>query len=53
MDLNYLYHRHQISLFMSEHAACEGARRAHAGLSAGYEALIERARRGFRQMLSA
>ena len=26
MDLNYLYHRRQVALFMSEKAASDGAR---------------------------
>lgn len=29
MDLNYLYHRHGVSLLMAERAACEQARSAH------------------------
>ena len=45
MDLNYLYHRHQVSLFMSENAACEQSRLAHLGLVAGYAARIEQAKR--------
>jgi hypothetical protein len=40
MDLNYLYQRHQISLFRSRHAASEQARRAHRGLTEGYAAVI-------------
>ncbi|MBA3576388.1 MAG: hypothetical protein H0W39_02060 [Sphingomonas sp.] len=36
MDLNYLYFRHQVSLFMSVNAACELSRAAHLGLVAGY-----------------
>jgi hypothetical protein len=45
-DLNYLYRRHQISLYMSEHAACESSRGAHRGLTDAYAALIASARRG-------
>lgn len=45
-DLNYLYRRHQISLYMSEHAACERSRDAHRELTAAYAALITSARRG-------
>ena len=41
MDLNYLYKRHQISLFRSRHAASAQARRAHRGLTEGYAALID------------
>lgn len=40
MDLNYLYQRHQVSLFMSENAACGQAREAHKGLALGYAAQI-------------
>ena len=40
MDLNYLYKRHQISLFRSHHATSEQARRAHRGLTDGYAAVI-------------
>lgn len=45
MDLNYLYQRHQISLFMSENAACECSRRTHLKFSEAYAALIATARR--------
>lgn len=44
MDLNYLYHRHQVSLFMSDNAACAQSRAAHLGLLAGYAARIEQAK---------
>lgn len=40
MDLNYLYARHQVSLFMAEHAACERSRAAHDGLAQAYAARI-------------
>ena len=40
MDLNYLYHRHQVALFLSENAACEQSRAAHLGLVAAYAAKI-------------
>lgn len=45
-DLNYLYKRHQISLYMSDHAACESSKGAHRGLTEVYAALIASARRG-------
>lgn len=49
MDLNYLYHRHQVSLFMAENAASKRARNAHAALADAYLAKIEDSRRpGFR-----
>jgi hypothetical protein len=40
LDLNYLYHRHQVSLFLSENAACEQSRAAHLGLVVAYAAKI-------------
>ena len=40
MDLNYLYHRHQVSLFNAENAKCEDSRRAHRSLATGYAAKI-------------
>jgi hypothetical protein len=46
VDLNYLYQRHQISLYMSENAACEQSRGAHRGLTDAYASLITSARRG-------
>jgi len=46
MDLNYLYQRHQISVFMSENAVCERSRNAHRGLMDAYASLIASARRG-------
>lgn len=46
MDLNYLYQRHQISLYMSQNAACERSRTAHRGLTEAYASLIASARRG-------
>jgi len=36
LDLNHLYHRHQISLFMAENAASVTARQAHCVLAAAY-----------------
>jgi hypothetical protein len=45
MDLNYLYHRHQVSTFNAENATCEQARLAHRSLVASYAAKIEQAKR--------
>jgi len=45
MDLNYLYHRHQVSLFMADNADCEQSRRAHRELADGYAARIASAKR--------
>lgn len=44
MDLNYLYHRHQVSLYMSDHAGCDRSRVAHRGFTRAYAALIACAR---------
>ena len=44
MDLNYLYHRHQFSLFMAEHADCEQARQIHRVFGERYAARIAEAR---------
>jgi hypothetical protein len=49
MDLNYLYHRRGISLFMSQNAACEQSRAAHLGLVGGYAARIAEAKRRLRR----
>ena len=40
MDLNYLYQRHQVSLFRAERASCENARRAHLELADSYDEQI-------------
>ena len=40
MDLNYLYHRHQVSLFMADNAASEQARKVHGELARRYAADI-------------
>jgi hypothetical protein len=53
MDLNYIYYRHQVSLFMADNAACERSRRAHREMADGYAALIATAKRGFRFMVCA
>ena len=50
MDLNYLYHRHQVSLFMAENAACAPSRAAHSGLAAGYASRIEIVKQAFRPL---
>ena len=44
MDLNYLYHRRQVSLFMADNADCEQSRRAHRELADGYAARIAQAK---------
>ena len=40
MDLNYLYHRHQVSLFMADNARSDAARGAHRELAEHYAAQI-------------
>lgn len=41
MDLNYLYHRHQVSLMMAANATSEEARRVHLDLAEGYASRID------------
>jgi hypothetical protein len=41
VDLNYLYHRQQVSLFRSENGACTRSRSAHRQLATAYERLID------------
>jgi hypothetical protein len=40
VDLNYLYHRQQISLFNADNAACGSSREAHQSMADAYAALI-------------
>lgn len=44
LDLNYLHHRQQVSVFMSENAACDCSRIVHQKMADGYGALIAQAR---------
>ena len=44
MDLNYLYQRHQVALYMSDNAACDRARGVHRSFTRTYAALIACAR---------
>ena len=44
MDLNYLYQRHQISLFMAEHGPSDEVRRVHGEFAGLYAARIAQAR---------
>jgi hypothetical protein len=46
MDLNYLLHRHQVSLMQAETAQCAEARHSHLGLAREYAVQIERVRVG-------
>ena len=45
MDLNYLYQRHQISLFMAEKADSEEVRRIHRAFGRRFAARIAEAKR--------
>lgn len=44
MDLNYLYSRHQISLFRADNADCEESRTAHREMADGYASQISDAK---------
>ena len=44
MDLNYLYHRQQVSRFMADNAANEEVRRVHLALAEAYGGRIQAAR---------
>jgi hypothetical protein len=44
MDLNYLYHRQQVSLFMADNATSDAARRAHGRLAHAYAGRITAAK---------
>ena len=36
MDLNYLFHRHQVALMRADAATCSSSRYSHLGLARGY-----------------
>ena len=44
MDLNYLYRRHQISLFMAENGSTDRVRRVHGEFAHLYAARITEAK---------
>ena len=44
MDLNYLYQRHQVSLFRADNAACDRSRHVHRRLADRYAASISDAK---------
>jgi len=44
MDLNYLYRRHQISLFMAENGSTDQVRRVHGEFAHMYAARIAKAK---------
>jgi hypothetical protein len=45
MDINDLYRRQQIAIYMAEHAGAAASRAVHLRLAEGYAAQIEAARR--------
>jgi len=50
VDLNYLYHRHQVSLFRADRAASsEEVRRIHRELAHGYATRIVAAKASLRR----
>ena len=53
MDFNYFYHRHQVSLFMSDNGTSAEARAVHRELTRGYAAKIANALRARRQECAA
>ena len=53
MDLNYLYRRQQISLFMAEHGSSDQARRVHGGLADLYASRIAEAKRAHTPLRAA
>ena len=53
MDLNYLYHRQQVSLLMADHARSDAARRAHRELADRYGAEIADAKRSVQTIAAA
>lgn len=44
MDLNYLYHRQQVSSFNADNATCDRSRRVHRLMADSYSARIAAAR---------
>jgi hypothetical protein len=53
MDLNYLYHRHQVSLFRADNAASDKVRRIHRDLAERYAGQIADAKQPLRTMAAA
>lgn len=48
MDLNYLYHRQQVSQFNADNSVCEPSRKSHQDMADAYLALIATARNASR-----
>jgi hypothetical protein len=53
VDLNYLYQRHQISLFMAENGSTDQVRRVHGEFAYLYAARITEAKRAHMAMRAA
>lgn len=53
MDLNYLYKRHQVSLFMAANGSSEAVRRIHLEFGERYAGLIAAARLSHLQLGAA
>jgi hypothetical protein len=53
MDLNYLYQRHQVSLFMAENAPSKEARRTHREFAEQYATSIADAKHGWAPLRAA
>ena len=44
LDLNYLYHRHQVAQYHADNAACDEARDAHQTMANAYSSLISQSK---------
>ena len=53
MDLNYLYHRQQVSQFNADNSACASSRKSHQDMADAYGALIATAKKAARLRLAA
>ena len=53
MDLNYLYHRQQVSQFNADNSACSPSRKSHQDMADAYGALIAIAKNAARLGLAA
>jgi len=53
MDLDYLFQRHQVSLFMAEHAPCARVRQVHGEFADLYATRIAEARQSRAQPRAA
>ena len=49
MDLNYLYHRQQVSQFHADNAACGQSRHAHQAMADAYGILISQSKNSIQQ----